>query len=208
MAEGEERRRRILGAREDRLARIMSLGTGRTVDPSEVKLGALHEAPPAQPPLSPTDSERAAAGIGSALDRRSSSDSEEGESVGDGKEEGLSLLDPDPEVAPPCPRRVARQHLIVVVLTAVAVIIWLRLAVMSSYASDAQTRRTGFSAMRARMSAAQSTSEPWHVVAGSFVAVEAAEWILGRISLLSVPRDAALYALLLLLAVRMRLIAL
>jgi len=50
-----ERRRKILEAREDRLAKIMSLASGRTVDKSEVQVDRTP---------SPTFSERAAAGVG------------------------------------------------------------------------------------------------------------------------------------------------
>lgn len=50
-----ERRKKILEAREDRLAKIMSLASGRTVDRSEVQVDRTP---------SPTISERAAAGVG------------------------------------------------------------------------------------------------------------------------------------------------
>ena len=161
----QRRKEKIMQSREDRLAKILSMASGRTVDPKEVHL----ERTP-----SPTISEVAAAGVGPVpkLDPTNASSSVLNSSTSsiNNRIKSKSM------------RRVINSeaiHTMLILLTAIFFVVW----------------HQRFYIERATLMGEQAAGSfmPWHILLAAFIAVESIEYMRGRLLPTSALGDAALY---------------
>lgn len=221
----QARKDRILKARADRLAKILSLGTGREVKPSEVKLEDLsqkygtnddfnkssiptsssitrtkkensseslkvsdnHQVPVT---TSPTTSEAAAAGVGSfLLNTNNSSDSESLSSDASNSESQNNI-----QTSLKVPHN-PRMHLLVIMLSAVAFVLWTRYVALSHRNS-----------IDSQFLSKKDVSSPWLVFLTSFLGIEAIELVFGRVVITTLPSDFGIYLFIVLLAAKLHVI--
>lgn len=169
------RKERILASREDRLAKIMSMASGRTVDPKEIHIDRTP---------SPSVSERAAAGIGRLEDPADDS------TASLNQQASTSSLAREAGAAPH-KRGAANDatfHLVVVLLAAILFYVW-HLAVQGRFGTPPLVSYL-------------EAFSPSQLLLGSFLTVEAIEFAAGRVSVTGMIGDFALYLWLILVLIK------
>lgn len=159
LEEARHRRKdKIISSREERLAKIMSLASGRTVDPKEVHLDRTP---------SPSVSERAAAGVGALSEETSTTNVSSTSNVGTAAVKSTVRTKRYKKI----------RHVIVILLAALFFCIW------DYFANVKDTLRIVL----------PPTASTWQVSLAVFLGIESVEFSLGRLALLDVFGDLALY---------------
>jgi hypothetical protein len=160
------RKEKIINSREDRLAKIMSMASGRAVDPAEIHLDRTP---------SPSFSETAAAGIGNLKPAENTSTS--GISATTKNNVAKSRIFKD------------SRHFLVIVVSAIFFLTWQKYVNSSNSGSfSSGPFSSGF--LNSLMPAG---TEPWKILFGSFFAVEIIEYFAGRVTLSGIPSDLAIF---------------
>lgn len=171
----QRRKEKIMQSREDRLAKILSMASGRSIDPAQVHLDRTP---------SPTISETAAAGVGTLSELEGHSSPSEGNTTHSNRGNNISTASLASGMLSMRGLSRGAAHGVVVVLGAIGFCVWLKLTGLYN-----QSMINLFIDNNIK----HNTFQPWHILTTVFLGLEAIEMIKARTQPLQILQDVVLY---------------